>query len=57
MEHCAMPWAMSSSLGGDKLFFGPKHNFYAFFIILFGLFDLLLLYVYQICHVNCEKEN
>ena len=28
-----------------------------FFMILFGLFDLLLLYVCQICHVNCETEN
>ena len=33
-----MPWAVSSSLGDDKLFFGPKHNIYALFMILFGLF-------------------
>ena len=29
-----MPWAMSSSLGDDKLFFGPKQNNYAFFTII-----------------------
>ena len=49
-----MPWAMSLSLGDDKLFFGPKHNIYALFMILFGL---ILLFVCQICHVNCETEN
>ena len=53
----AMPWAGSSSLGDDKLFFGPKHNIYAFFMILFRLFDLILLFVCQICHVNCETKN
>ena len=37
-----MPWAVSSSLSDDKLFFGPKHNIYSFFLILFGLFDLIL---------------
>ena len=52
-----MPWAMSWSLGDDKLFFGPKHNIHAIFMILFGLFDLILLYVSQICYVNCETEN
>ena len=52
-----MPWAVSSSLSDDKLFFGPKHNIYALFMILFGLFDLRLLFVSQICHVNCETEN
>ena len=29
------PWAVSSSLGDVKLFFGPKHNVYALFMILF----------------------
>ena len=53
----AMPWAMISSLGDDKLFFGPKHNIYTFFMILCGLFDLILLFVCQISHVNCETEN
>ena len=47
---------MSSSLGDDKLFFRPKHNIYVFFMILFGLFDLRLFFVCQICHVNCETE-
>ena len=28
-----------------------------FFIILFGLFDLILLFVCQIWHVNCEAEH
>ena len=36
MVHCAMPWALNSSLGDDKLFFGPKHNIYALFMIQFG---------------------
>ena len=50
--YCAMPWAVSLILGDDKLFFRPKHNIYAFFMILFGLFDLILLIVSKICHVN-----
>ena len=54
--HCAMPWAVSSSLDYVKLFFRPKHNIYALFMVLFGLFDLKLLFVCQICHVNCETE-
>ena len=54
---CAMPWALSSSLGNNKLFFGPKHNINSLFMILLGLFDLILLFVYQICHVNCETVN
>ena len=53
----ATPWAVSSSLGDVKLFFGPKHNIYALFMILFDLFDLILLFVCQICHVNIEAEN
>ena len=48
---------MCLSLGDNKLFFGPKHNIYALFMIQFGLFDLILLFVRQICHVNCETEN
>ena len=48
---------MSSSLSDDKLFFGPKHNIYALFVILIGLIGLILLIVCQICHVNCETEN
>ena len=52
-----MPSAISSSLNDNKLFFGPKHNIYAFFMIQFGLFDLILLFVCQICHVNYETEN
>ena len=53
----ATPWAVSSSLGDVKLFFGPKHNIYALFMILFDLFDSILLFACQICHVNCEAEN
>ena len=52
-----MPWAMSLSLGDDKLFFGPKHNIYALFMILFGLFDLILLFVYQLWIVKQKIEN
>ena len=44
MVHCPIPWAVSSSLGADKLYFWPKHNIYAFFMILFGLFDSILKY-------------
>ena len=55
--HCTIPWAESSNLSDDYLFFVPKHNIHAFFIILIGLFDLILLFVCQICHVNCETEN
>ena len=35
----ATPWAVRLSLGDDNLFFGPKNNIYALFMILFGLFD------------------
>ena len=51
------PWAMSSSLGDNNIFFGPKHNIYALFLILFVLFGLILLFVCQICHANCETKN
>ena len=37
-----MPWAVSPSLGDDKFFFETKHNIYTFFMILLGLFDLVL---------------
>ena len=40
-----MPWAVHWSLGDNKHFFGPKQNIYASFMILFGLFDLMLLFV------------
>ena len=52
-----MHLAVSSSLSDNKLFFGPKHNIYTFFMILFGLFDFILLFVCQICHVNYETEK
>ena len=55
--YCTMPWAGILSLGDDQLFFGPKHSIYAFFMILFVLFDFILLFVCQICHVNCETEK
>ena len=51
---CTMSWTVNLSHGDDKLFFGPKHNICAFFMI---LFDLILLFVWQICRVNCETEN
>ena len=57
LVHCTMPRAVSLSLSDDQLFFGSKHNIYGLFMILFGLFDLILLFVNQICHVNCETEN
>ena len=52
-----MLWAVGWSLGDDKLFIRPKHNIYAFFMILFYLFDSILLFVCQIFHVNCQTEN
>ena len=39
---CAMLWAVSLSHSDDKFFFGPKHYIYAFFMILFGLFDTII---------------
>ena len=48
---------MGSSLGDKKLFFGPKHNIYAIFMILFGLLGLILLLVCQICHMNCQTDK
>ena len=38
-----MPWAASSSLSDQQTLFGPKRNICNFFMILFGLFDLILL--------------
>ena len=52
-----MPCAVSSRLDDDKLFIRPKHNFYTFFLILFGLFDFMLLFVCPISLVNCETEQ
>ena len=56
-ECCAPPWAVSLHLSDIKHLIRPKHNIYAFFIILFGLFDLLLIFDCQICNVNCETKN
>ena len=52
-----MPWALSSNLSDDKLFMGPKHNINALFMILFGVFDLILCFVCQISHVKQKIEN
>ena len=52
-----MPWAVSLSLGGDKLFFGPKHNIYALFMILFGLFDLSVKFVMWIVKQKIENKR
>ena len=51
-----MPWAERLSLGDDKLFFGLKHNIYALFMILFGLFDLILLFVMWIVKQKIENK-
>ena len=48
-----MPWAVSLSLGDDKLFFRTQVQHLH---LLHGLFDLILLFVCQICHVYCETE-
>ena len=53
----AAPWAVCLQLGDDKLFIRPKHNIYTFFMIVFGLFYSKLLFVFQICHVNCETNR
>ena len=39
------------------VFVGHKHIIYAFFMIPFGLFDSLQLFVCKICHVNCLTEH
>ena len=52
-----MPWAVSLSLGDDKLFFGPKHNIYALFMILFGLFDLSVKFVMWIVKQKIENKR
>ena len=52
-----MPWAGSSSLGDDKLFFGPKHNIVALFMILFGLFDLSVKFVMWIVKQKIENKT
>ena len=45
----AMPWAVSLGLGDDKLFFGTRNNIHVlFFMILFGLFDSMLLFVLKV---------
>ena len=56
-KHWHLHWAVSLSLGDDKLFFGSNHNIYTLFMILFDLFDFILLFVCLSCHVNCETEN
>ena len=48
-----LPWVVSSRLGDDKFFIGPKHNIYALLIIMFGL--VWYLFVCQI--VKCEFWN
>ena len=30
---CVMPWAVSSSISDDKLFYRPKHNIITYFMI------------------------
>ena len=49
--------AVSSSLGDVKLFFGPKHNIYALFMILFGLFDLSVKFVMWIVKQKIENKR
>ena len=48
-----MPWAVSWNLDDDKLFNGSRHNIYAFFIILFGLFDTFIC----LSKLSCELWN
>ena len=50
---CTMPWAMSLSLGGNKLFIVPKPNINA----LFGLFELISLFFCQIFHVKQKIQR
>ena len=51
-----MPWAVSLHLGDNKLFIRPKLSIYVFFMILI-VFYSMLLFVCQICHVNCQAEH
>ena len=45
------------SLSDDKLFFGPKHNMYPFFMILFDLFDLILLFcLSNLSYYLCNRK-
>ena len=37
-----MPWAVNSSIGDDKLFFGPKHNIFIHDSIWFIWFDTII---------------
>ena len=51
--YCTLAWSVSSRLGDDKLFIRPKQDIYAaFFVILLGLFDLILLFNCQ--DLSCE---
>ena len=53
LVHYAMPWAMSSSLGDDKLFFGPKHNMlYSGFYLVFWCNTIICL-----SNLSCELRN
>ena len=45
------------NLGDYKLFFGPKHNIYPFFMILFGLFDIIILFVMWIVKHKIENKR
>ena len=45
-DHCTLSHALVHEFKPwcQQTLFGPKHNIYAFFMILFGLFDLIWYY-------------
>ena len=49
--------AFELSHGDNKLFFRPKHNIYALFMILFGLFDLSVKFVMWIVKQKIENKR
>ena len=59
LVHCAMPWAESSSLDDDKLFFGPKHNIYDWFylVCLIWYFYLSVKFVMWIVKQKIENKR
>ena len=51
-----MPWAVSLQFSDNKLFIGPKHNMYTFFMILFDLFDTIQFYYLSAKSIICQPN-
>ena len=50
LGHEFVPWL-------QQTLYQTQAKHLGFFMILFGLFDSILLFACQICHGNCETEN